>query len=83
MNRGLIAGDGRWVQLREAQAAGENSLHLRAERRSKEIGSIHMLSGHVTSTSPLATITLDVDTAYRGMGIGQLLVNTALEWAGE
>ena len=83
LDRGLIAGDGRWVQLREPQATGENSLDLRAERGGKEIGSIHILSGHATSTSPLADITLDVHTAYRGRGIGRLLVNTALEWAGE
>jgi D-glycero-D-manno-heptose 1,7-bisphosphate phosphatase len=82
LNRGFIAGDGRWVQLRQARISGEKGLYIRAERRGKVIGSIHLPSEYAMSTPSLADFTLDVDAPYRTKGIDQLLMNTAMEWTG-
>ena len=68
-------------QIFADMAASENSLFLVAEAEGQIVGTLTCRGGHRRATHHAAMIGMSVGQAWRGQGIGNMLMEQLIEWA--
>ncbi|MBN1582753.1 MAG: HAD-IIIA family hydrolase [Anaerolineae bacterium] len=80
IERGMRDRNGEWVQLRQQFGAQNHVLDLRAFKNGKQIGAA-FLEQKRQDADAVTNVVINIEDAFRGIGIEEMLLDATKEWA--